>query len=313
MCRLGYASRRSGRSQSGAASAPRAADARRGSGTARPTPVRGGWASPSPAASDAGPGRAARPGRGVPSGRRSGLGRAAGARLVPASPASRGASWPPGGPLGRFAVPRTPERSRATRARLSARNAGRSWSSADGVGGLLRAARRARVPTVRAGCPRDPADARADPAAGSRGVTACPAGSPPARREPHQGCGQGPPPTDPCPVRAATCCWSCRRPALPAMAAGRPTRARRPRAWAPTGLRGAGRRRGARRPPRRSPRPVRARARPPPGIAAASPDPTTRAASRRAQSWNVGQAANDADRQYSRWCAIARGAGSGSA
>ena len=53
-----------------------------------------------------------------------------------------------------------------------------------------------------------------------------------------------------------------------------------------------------------------------PGTGAESrgpPPPVTCAASRLAQSWNVGHAENEGVRQYSCWCAIARGAGSGSA
>ena len=37
------------------------------------------------------------------------------------------------------------------------------------------------------------------------------------------------------------------------------------------------------------------------------------AASRRAQSWNVGHTGNAEERQYASWCAAARGAGRGSA
>ena len=37
------------------------------------------------------------------------------------------------------------------------------------------------------------------------------------------------------------------------------------------------------------------------------------AASRRAQSWNVGHTGNADDRQYASWCASARGAGRASA
>ena len=44
-----------------------------------------------------------------------------------------------------------------------------------------------------------------------------------------------------------------------------------------------------------------------------APDGTTRAASLRAQSWNVAQVAKAGVRQYCCWCAMARGAGSGSA
>ena len=39
------------------------------------------------------------------------------------------------------------------------------------------------------------------------------------------------------------------------------------------------------------------------------PAPRACAASRRAQSWNVGQTGNALDRQYASWCATARGAG----
>src|SRR5512146_12456 len=44
-----------------------------------------------------------------------------------------------------------------------------------------------------------------------------------------------------------------------------------------------------------------------------SPSPRAWAASRRAQSWKVGQTGKALDRQYASWCATARGAGSGSA
>ena len=47
------------------------------------------------------------------------------------------------------------------------------------------------------------------------------------------------------------------------------------------------------------------------GLAAAFP--LARAASRRAQSWNVGQTGNALERQYASWWASARGAGVGSA
>ena len=43
------------------------------------------------------------------------------------------------------------------------------------------------------------------------------------------------------------------------------------------------------------------------------PAPRACAASRRAQSWNVGQTGNALDRQYASWCATARGAGGDSA
>ena len=48
-------------------------------------------------------------------------------------------------------------------------------------------------------------------------------------------------------------------------------------------------------------------------VSARSPAPRACAASRRAQSWNVGQTGNALDRQYASWCATARGAGGDSA
>ena len=44
-----------------------------------------------------------------------------------------------------------------------------------------------------------------------------------------------------------------------------------------------------------------------------SPSPRACAASRRAQSWNVGQTGNALERQYASWCAAARGDGTSSA
>ena len=53
--------------------------------------------------------------------------------------------------------------------------------------------------------------------------------------------------------------------------------------------------------------------RPSAAVSARSPAPRACAASRRAQSWNVGQTGNALDRQYASWCATARGAGGDSA